>query len=54
VHTLSDEQREAWRTATIGVTERLVVQLGGRAREIHALIRQGKAEYEEKLAGNKE
>jgi len=51
VHTLNEEQRNAWRTATAGVTERLIEQIGGRAREIHALIQQGKAEYEEKLVG---
>jgi len=51
VHTLNEEQRNAWRTATAGVTERLIEQIGGRAREIHALIQQGKAEYEEKQVG---
>ncbi|MAF84174.1 MAG: TRAP transporter substrate-binding protein [Gammaproteobacteria bacterium] len=44
-HALSDEQREAWRTATAGVTGHLIEQLGGRAREIHTLILNGKAEY---------
>jgi len=45
VHTLTEEQRDAWRTATAGVTERLIKQIGGRARAIHALILKGKAEY---------
>ena len=45
VHTLSDEQREAWRAATADVTEQLIEKSGGRAREIYELILQGKAEY---------
>jgi len=51
VHTLSDEQREAWRRVTAGVTERLTEQLGGRAGEIHALILHGKAEYAQLQTG---
>jgi len=45
VHTLTDEQRDAWRAATTDVTGQLIEQLGGRARDIHALILKGKAEY---------
>ncbi len=45
VHAVDETQRAAWRTATAGVTERLIEQLGGRSREIHALIQRGKSEY---------
>jgi len=45
VHTLSDEQRNEWRDATAGVTEQLIEKLGGRTREIYALIVKGKNEY---------
>lgn len=38
VHEVDEAQRAAWRAATAGVTGRLIEQLGGRAREIHALI----------------
>ena len=48
-HTLSDKQRDEWRAATAGVTERLIEQLGGRSREIHSLILKGKDEYAKKL-----
>jgi len=48
VHAISDQQRDEWKSATAGVTERLVDGLGGRSREIHELILKGKAEYEAK------
>ena len=46
VHPLSDDQRNAWRVASIDVTEQLIEKLGGRARDIYALILKGKAEYQ--------
>ena len=48
VHTLSDQQRDEWKSATAGVTEQLIDQLGGRTREVYELILKGKAEYETK------
>ena len=45
VHELTPEQLEGWRLATAGVTEKLLQEIGGRSREIHALILKGKAEY---------
>jgi TRAP-type C4-dicarboxylate transport system substrate-binding protein len=47
VHPLSDDQRDAWRVASTGVTEQLMEKLGGRARDIYALILKGKVEYQE-------
>ena len=52
VHTLSDEQRDAWRKATAGVTGRLIEELGGRSREILELIQRGKAEYADSSGKN--
>jgi TRAP-type C4-dicarboxylate transport system substrate-binding protein len=48
LHALSDQQRNEWKSATAGVTERLIDQLGGRTREVYELILRGKAEYEAK------
>ncbi len=45
VHRLSREQRERWRSATAAVTDRLLESLGGRSREVHALVLQGKADF---------
>jgi TRAP-type C4-dicarboxylate transport system substrate-binding protein len=45
VHTLTPEQRERWRAATAGVTERLLESLGGRSREVYQLVLEGKAEF---------
>lgn len=45
VHVLEESQREQWRRATAGVTEQLISALGGRSRDIHATIQQGRAEY---------
>ncbi len=45
VHELDEGQRARWREATAGVTEQLITALGGRSREIHAVIQQARAEY---------
>ena len=45
VHQLDAEQRAQWQQATTGVTGRLVEALGGRSRELLALIERGKQEY---------
>ena len=42
---LTPAQRAEWQQATSGVAERLLDEIGGRSREIYALIQQGKAEY---------
>jgi hypothetical protein len=42
---LTPEQREGWRAATSGVAERLLEEIGGRSREIYAIILQGKEEF---------
>ncbi len=54
VHSLTDEQRDAWRVATADVTERLIEQLGGRSRDIYNLILKGKAEYVQRQVGGVE
>ncbi len=45
VHSLTSEQRDEWRQVTAGVTELLLETIGGRSREIYALIMRGRAEY---------
>lgn len=44
-HALTDAERADWRSATASVTELLLEKIGGRSREVYALIRRGKAEY---------
>ena len=48
VHRLSVEQRAAWRQATAGVTEELLDSIGGRSREIYAVILEGKRAWAER------
>jgi len=45
VHELTAAQRDEWKRATAGVTQKLIDSIGGRSREIHELIRAGKDEY---------
>lgn len=45
VQELTREQRDQWRRATSQVTGQLLDDIGGRSREIFAIIQQGKAEY---------
>jgi TRAP-type C4-dicarboxylate transport system substrate-binding protein len=45
VHPLTEAQRDAWRQATAGVTEKLIGTIGGRSREVYELIQKGKADY---------
>lgn len=45
VHDLSAGERGRWKQATAGVTEELFNTIGGRSREIYALIQQGKQDY---------
>jgi TRAP-type C4-dicarboxylate transport system substrate-binding protein len=47
-HELSSQQLAQWQRATANVTELLLDSIGGRSREIYALIQQGKAEYAER------
>jgi TRAP-type C4-dicarboxylate transport system substrate-binding protein len=42
---LTPEQRAAWREATSGVAEQLLDDIGGRSREIYAVILRGKEEF---------
>ncbi|UCG71690.1 MAG: TRAP transporter substrate-binding protein [Chromatiales bacterium] len=42
---LTPEQRDQWEQATSGVAEQLLEDIGGRSREIYAIILKGKAEY---------
>lgn len=45
VHDLTESQRADWRAGTAGVREELLDAIGGRAREIFAVIVAGKAEF---------
>jgi TRAP-type C4-dicarboxylate transport system substrate-binding protein len=45
VHELTAAERDEWRRATAGVTRGLITQIGGRAREVFAVIQRGKAEF---------
>jgi TRAP-type C4-dicarboxylate transport system substrate-binding protein len=45
VHPVDAEARAAWRAATASVAPALIEQIGGRSREIFAVIQQGKAEF---------
>jgi TRAP-type C4-dicarboxylate transport system substrate-binding protein len=45
VHTLTSEQRAAWKQATSAVTTKLIESIGGRSAEIYELIQKGKAEF---------
>jgi TRAP-type C4-dicarboxylate transport system substrate-binding protein len=47
VHALSAAQREAWRAATADVTGELMATIGGRSREIYALVQTARREYAE-------
>ncbi len=44
-YTLTDEQELLWREAAQGSHEKLLERIGGRAREVYALILAGKAEF---------
>lgn len=45
VHRLTPAQRDEWKMATAGITEKLIESIGGRSSEIYALIEKGKAEF---------
>lgn len=45
IHELNTAQRREWQNQTAPVTESLLLAIGGRAREIYALIQKGKADF---------
>jgi TRAP-type C4-dicarboxylate transport system substrate-binding protein len=49
IHVLTETQRAQWREATAGVTGSLLDAIGGRSREVYALIVRGKLEYAESM-----
>ena len=49
---LTPDERAQWQAATSGVTERLIDDIGGRAREIYDLIQQARAEYAARAEGS--
>ncbi len=48
---LTSAQRAEWQQATSGVAEQLLEDIGGRSREIYALILKGKEEYAAQKSG---
>jgi len=50
VHSLSAQQREEWRAATTGVTEKLIAKIGGRSAEIYERIVKTRAEFRQARA----
>ena len=46
VHELSDSNRELWKQATQGQTERLALAIGGQATEVLNLISEGKKQFQ--------
>jgi TRAP-type C4-dicarboxylate transport system substrate-binding protein len=48
VYELTEAQRREWQSQSMPVTEILLQKIGGRAREVYALIQQGKADYRER------
>ena len=44
-HEITAAERDKWRRATAGVTETLIETIGGRSREVYALIQQAKVDY---------
>lgn len=49
---LTPAQRAEWQQATSGVAERLLVDIGGRSREIYAIILKGKEAYAAQSGGS--
>jgi len=52
VHTLSPGQRDTWRSATEGVTERLIAMIGGQSQYIYDRIQQARIDYRQTLSGS--
>ena len=48
-HEITAVERDKWRRATAGVTETLIETIGGRSREVYALIQQAKVDYATRL-----
>ena len=49
VYRLSKNERELWKSATIGQAERLAKEIGGRSEEVLSLIIEGKQDYQNLL-----